>query len=347
LADSDRAVLVPLAIDPALPPAGSRLHTCGGQTMGTEWSARIAMPPGDATAVDDVRGALQAELDAIVAQMSHWDDTSLLSQYSRAPAGTWTDLPPQFFAVMAYALDVADLSAGAYDPAAGALVNLWGFGPTRRYDEAGFYAPAADAVARAQARCATARPRLDRAGRRLYQPGGAFLDLSSVAKGYAVDRLALCLEGRGLRHYVVEVGGELRGAGVKPDGQPWWVEVEGVPDAAGAAPSPIVALHGLAIATSGDYRRYFSHPHPHQQGQRASHTLDPRSGRPIANDVASVTVLAPTCMAADALSTALTVLGPQAGLALAAQQGLAARFLLRGAGGLREIRSPAWTALLQ
>lgn len=344
-----RSVLVPLEIDPSAPPAGSRLHTLSGHSMGTTWSARCAVPPAFAGTAG-LQAALQAELDAVNAQMSHWDDTSLLARYNRAPGGTWIDLPPQFFDVMAYALDVAEASAGAYDPAAGALVNLWGFGPVRRYDQAGFYAPAADAIARVQAQRAAARPRLDRTARRLYQPGGAVLDLSSVAKGYAVDRLALCLEGRGLAHYVVEVGGELRGAGIKPDGQPWWVEVEGVPDASEAeaqAQAPVIALHGLAVATSGDYRRWFPHP----QGRRASHTLDPRSGWPIANGVASVTVLAPTCMAADALSTALTVLGPQAGLAFAIGRALPARFLLRQHGrqdgSLLEVCSPAWTALLQ
>jgi thiamine biosynthesis lipoprotein len=181
---------------------------------------------------------------------------------------------------------------------------------------------------------------LDRAGRRLLQPGGAVLDLSSIAKGYAVDRLARCLERRGLHHYLVEVGGELRGAGVKPDGHPWWVEIEGVPDAGGA--QAIVALHGLSIATSGDYRQYFT-----QNRRRVSHTLDPRTGWPIAHDVASVTVLAPTCMAADALSTVLTVLGPVAGLAFAERRALAARFLVRRAGALEEIHTPAWKALLQ
>jgi thiamine biosynthesis lipoprotein len=190
------------------------------------------------------------------------------------------------------------------------------------------------------------RPLLDHAGRRLYQPGGVILDLSSVAKGYAVDRLALRLETLGVRHYLVEVGGELRGAGVKPDGQPWWVELEGVPDAPAASssapiPQSVVALHGLAVATSGDYRRYFHHAR-----RRASHTLDPRSGYPIANEVASVTVLAPTCMAADALSTALTVMGVDAGLPFAEGRGLAARFLLRREGGLREVDTSAWRELL-
>lgn len=335
----DRAVLIPLDLDPAVPPPGSRVHTFDGRTMGTTWSARVtAGRAGDLRG--DLRAELQAELDAIVAQMSHWDDDSLLSRYNRAPAGTWVDLPAPFFDVMDYALWAHMASGGAYDPAAGALVDLWGFGPARRYDHAGFYAPDADAIARVQEQRAAARLSFDRDARRLLQPGGVKLDLSSVAKGYAVDRLALCLERRGLSHYLVEVGGELRGAGVKPDGHPWWVEVEGVPDA--AAPQAVVALHGLAVATSGDYRQHFQH-----ERRRVSHTLDPRTGRPIDNGVASVTVLAPTCMAADALSTALAVLGPDDGYAFAEGRALAARILVRRGADLDEILTPAWKALLQ
>jgi thiamine biosynthesis lipoprotein len=339
-----RAVLVPLEIDPVLPEAGSRPHGLAGTSMGTDWSARMLLPPG----LDvDLQAALQRELDEIVAQMSHWDAGSLLSRYNRAPAGTWVDRPAQFFDVMDYALAVREDSDGAYDPAAGSLVNLWGFGPTGRYDQAGFYAPAKEVVAAVLAERQGRRPRLDREQRCLYQPGGAILDLSSVAKGYAVDCLARRLEARGVRHYLVEVGGELRCAGVKLDGQPWWVELEGVPDAAAGiatepVPQSVVALHGLAVATSGDYRRYFHHAR-----RRASHTLDPRTGYPIANNVASVTVLAPTCMAADALSTALTVMGVEAGLPFATQRGIAARYLMRADDGLHEVDTPAWRELLQ
>jgi thiamine biosynthesis lipoprotein len=309
------------------------------------------MLPGGADA--HLQPALQAELDLVVAQMSHWEPDSLLSRYNRAPGGSWHALPSPFFEVIDYALAVQQSSGGAYDPAAGALVDLWGFGATKRYDQAGFYAPDAQAIAAALARRHHARPVLDRQARRLLQPGGAVLDLSAVAKGHAVDRLALCLERLGIRHYLVEAGGELRGAGVKGDGQPWWVEIEGVPDAAAdtgaaaaAAEQPLLALHGLAVATSGDYRRFYRQ----HAGSRVSHTLDPRSGRPIANGVASCTVIAPTCMAADALSTALTVLGPRDGLALAERDGIATRFLVRAAAaeaGLAAITSSAWRALLQ
>jgi len=334
-----RDVLVPLDIDPSPPPAGSVLETLSGTSMGTTWSARLLHPGGPRT---DVQAMLQAELDQVVAQMSHWEPDSLLSQYNRLPAGSWLELPAQFFEVIEYALRVHQDSGGAYDPAAGALVDLWGFGAAGRYDQAGFYAPAPGAVSALLARRAAAAPVLDRPGRRLLQPGGAVLDLSAVAKGYAVDRMALCLAGLGIRHYLVEAGGELRGAGIKGDGQPWWVEIEGVPDAQGSSQA-LVALHGLAVATSGDYRRHFQHG-----GRRISHTLDPRSGQPIANGVASTTVLALTCMAADALSTALTVLGARDGLDFAEQHGIAARFLLRdGAAHLNELTSSAWRALLQ
>jgi thiamine biosynthesis lipoprotein len=340
-----RAVLVPLDIDPVPPVPGSRLHDVQGTSMGTGWSARMMLPPG----LDAAPGpALQQELDEIVAQMSHWDGGSLLSRYNDAPAESWHALPPQFFEVMDYALTVHEDTGGAYDPAAGALVNLWGFGPTGRYDQAGFYAPSREVLAAVLAQRRGHRPRLDREGRRLYQPGGVILDLSSVAKGYAVDCLARRLETLGVRHYLVEAGGELRGAGVKADGSPWWVELEGVPDAGGAkVAQSVVALHGLAVATSGDYRRYYQLSMSHHARRRASHTLDPRTGYPISNGVASVTVLAPTCMAADALSTALTVMGVDAGLPFAEQRGLAARFLLRLDTGLREVDTSAWRELLQ
>jgi len=333
-----RDVIVPLVVDQALAPGGSTLFTTSGRSMGTGWSARMMLPPGaDGAALGR---ALQAELDQIVAQMSHWDSESLLSRYNRAPAGSWHALPPQFYEVAAYAFGVAGDTDGAYDPAAGELMRLWGFGPTARYDQAGFQAPDAARIDALLARRGERQPQLDHIHCRLLQPGGASLDFSSSAKGYAVDRMAACLEARSVRHFVVEAGGELRGAGVKDNGEPWWVEIEGVP---GAATRPVVvALHGLAIATSGDYRQYFQHGE-----RRAAHTLDPRSGRPVANDVASVTVLASTCMAADALSTALTVMGPQEGIVFADARGIAARFLVRGTSGLNDTVSAAWRELIQ
>ena len=337
-----RRVLVPTSLSPGQPALGSAVYDATGSTMGTSWSARAVLAPGAQAANGlAISGELQRQLDIVVAQMSHWESGSDLSRFNSARTGSWCQLPPAFYKVFSYALEVADASGGAYDPCCGALVNCWGFGARHRYDQAGFYAPADSAIAAILARHDRARVTVDAQERKVLQPGGVQIDLSSVAKGYAVDQLAACLERHGVRHYLVEVGGELRGAGVKPDGQPWWVTLEGVPDGGEQTPT-IIALHGLAVATSGDYRRYYRHG-----GARASHTLDPRTGYPIQNNVASVTVLHQECMAADALSTALSVLGVDSGMHFAEQHQLAARFLLRGPGGLDEVSSTAFKAMLQ
>ena len=322
-----RRVLLPHVVADEPAPGGGVIRDFGGRSMGTSWSVRLVSAPEDACA--HVQQGLQQQLDAVVAEMSHWEGDSDLGRFNRAEVGSWRQLPPAFFDVLAFALDVARESGGAYDPCAGALVNLWGFGPQGRFDQPGFVPPSATQISAALA----SRPvRLEREGRRALQPGGVQLDLSAVAKGYSVDRLAYFLKTQGYAHCLVEVGGELRGAGVKPDGQPWWVALEQVADNAdSAAPQPdelVLALHGLSVATSGDYRRYFE-----LDGQRYSHTIDPRSGMPIANDLASVTVVHPQCMAADAWSTALTVLGCERGLRLAEQQGLAVRLVARRRDG--------------
>src|SRR5471032_1543001 len=338
-----RRVLLPhhISQDPA--PAGGVIVALEGLTMGTSWSVRLVAPA--ASSSSDLQQGLQRQLDLVVAQMSHWDAQSDLGRYNRAPGGSWHALAPDFYMVLDFALDVMRESGGAYDPCAGALVNLWGFGPENRCDEAGFVAPTQAQTGAVRDRRAAQRIELDRAARRFYQPGGVQLDLSAIAKGYGVDKLARYLESQGIHHYLVEVGGELRGAGVKPDGQPWWVALEQPPALSSDDAQHdefVLALHGLSVATSGDYRRYFEH-----HGRRLAHTIDPRSGVPAPHDLASVTVVHAECMAADAWSTALTVLGPQAGLALAEQRGLAARFVQRGAHGDSETLSSHLRAMLE
>ena len=326
-----RRVLLPHEISSAPAPAGAAIADCQGTSMGTAWSVRLA------GAREGLQDLLEKELDLVVAQMSHWEAASSLGRFNRAEARTWHVLPAEFFEVLSFGLDVCDASGGACDPCAGALVNLWGFGPVNRYDQPGFTPPTPRQVDDVLG--ARAHVRLDQEGRRAWQPGGVQLDLSAIAKGYAVDRLAHCLERLGVRHYLVEVGGELRGAGVKPDGQPWWVALEQPVDGAGDI---VVALHGLAVATSGDYRRFYR-----DDTRRLPHTIDPRTGRPIDNGIASVTVIHASCMAADAWSTALTVLGADEGLLLAERRGLAARFLRRQADGtLAETVSSHFSAML-
>ena len=334
VAVSPRRVLVPAALDLTPPALGGRMHEFSGCTMGTTWNVRLVASAQ--LRRTRVQQAIQGALDAVVEQMSTWDARSHLCRFNRAAPATWQALPDVFLEVLACAREVAQRSDGAFDPTAGALVDAWGFGPTPR---PGLPEPAALAHARATA--GWKRLELDLARGAARQPGGLALDLSAIAKGYGVDRVARQLHRLGLDSHLVEVGGELRGAGVKPDGQPWWVQLEHPAQDDDATPT-LLALHGVSVATSGDYRRWFDH-----DGTRYSHTIDPRDGLPIRHGLASVTVIHAECMLADAWSTALDVLGPDAGPALADRLGLAARFVLRRGAGFEELTSAAFDRLLR
>jgi thiamine biosynthesis lipoprotein len=316
-----------------------RVEALQGATMGTTWSVKLVAARGLHPA--EIRGGIEARLDRVVAQMSTWEPDSDLSRFNRAPAGSWYRLRDECLTVLAYALEVAGDTGGAYDPTVGPLVDLWGFGPAQRQHTR----PPADAIAAARARTGWAQLTLDVRGRRMRQPGGVSVDLSSIAKGFAVDQVAAHLRRLGVTSYLVEIGGELRGYGAKPDGTPWWVALERPPDSPHEGSRPgdmIVALHDLSVATSGDYRRFFE-----DGGRSYSHTIDPRTGCPVDHGLASVTVLHPECMIADALATALTVLGPAAGLAYARRRGLAALFIERGPRGIEERMTPRFAAMLE
>ncbi len=325
-------VAIPANLSPAAfhrRQAKAVVETFGGETMGTNWSAKIVAPPSGVVA------AIDAVLATVIAQMSHWEPTSQLSVINTATPGSWHSIAPGFAHVMTTALDIAGRSNGAFDPAMGAATDLWGFGPPGPRDDV---PTEAEIIA---ARAASGRDALDFDPLllRLRRNRPARLDLSGIAKGYAVDAIATCLRALGCSDFLIEIGGELAGAGIQPDGQPWWVDLETPPTTA-LAPLRI-ALHGLAVATSGDYRRAFE-----AGGTRYAHTIDPRTGRPTASDVASVTVLHASCMHADAWASALTVLGPDQGMAVADREGLAAHMLVRKAGQPRELLSLALLDML-
>lgn len=319
-------IAVPATIAPAMPDPADGVIALRGETMGTSWHAKFAAPRGYDPAA--THRAIVSRLAGIVAEMSHWAPTSLLSRFNRAAAGTWTTLPADFAQVMARALAIAETTGGAFDPAIGRLVDAWGFGPI---PIAGL--PGEPQIAAARARSGWRHLALSTSatGAHLHQPGAIALDLSGIAKGHAVDAVAALLGAAGFVHHLVEIGGELVGAGMRPDGDPWWVDLE---TPTGTMLPPLrLALHGMAVATSGDYRR-------------GAHTLDPRTGRPIQTGIVSASVIHRTAMEADAWATALTVLGPVAGLELARDHGLAARLVTVVEGRTREYLSPALAAML-
>ena len=299
--------------------ARASIESFAGETMGTSWSLQAVAPP--ATTVHGV----EAAFDLVVAQMSQWEAGSDLSRFNRARPGIWREVPGELAHVVGAALEIARASDGAFDAGLGHLTEAWGFGSGGPVDRA----PPSTGVSAART------IDFDPATRRIRRGEGAALDLSGIAKGYAVDLAAEWLLDMGVRHFLLEVGGELRGEGIRPDGQPWWVDVE-IPPTSSIAPWRI-ALHDLSAATSGHYRRGFR-----AGGQHYSHSFDPATGRPIVNGVASVTVLHRSCMMADGWATALTVLGPEAATALADEQQLAACVI----SGDREYVSRAWSAML-
>ncbi|WP_328799496.1 FAD:protein FMN transferase [Sandaracinobacteroides hominis] len=296
---------------------GAQVRRMGGATMGTEWS--LSLVGGGA----EVRPLVEAVLAEVIAESSLWESDSEISRFNRAKAGERIALSPGFDAVIGCALQLAAESGGAFDPCIGRLSAHWGFGP----DGAQASPPPAAAAS------------LELVDGALTQPGGVWLDLNGIAKGQAVDRAAEALLASGIRQFLIGIGGEYRGEGVRPDGQPWWVEIEQPP---GAALRPLrTALSGFSIATSGDYRRAF-----HRDGRRLSHSIDPHTGEPIPEGIASVAVLGKSCMLADGEATAITVLGAEEGLRWATGRNLAAQILIREGQRFREILTPALLEML-
>lgn len=302
------------------------METFSGETMGTTWSAKIVAPP------PAIQAAIETVLATIIAQMSHWEPLSQLSRINAAKPGMWHRIGPEFAQVMQIALGIAGRSGGTFDPAMGVPTDLWGFGPpgpriglpSETEIEAARAASGRDAIDFDPLLLCLRRTRPVR------------LDLSGIAKGYAVDAVAARLRALGCTDFLVEIGGELAGEGIQPDGQPWWIDLEAPP---GLSIAPLrIALHGLAVATSGDYRRAFI-----DGGTNYAHTIDPHTARPVTHGVASVTILHRDCVQADAWASALMVLGPDKGMSLAEREGLAAHMVVRGGG---EHLSPALLAML-
>jgi len=270
--------------------------------------------------------------------MSPWEGQSDISRFNRLALNQWQDLPPEFGRVMVSALRIAAESGGAYDPTMGALVDLWGFGPSGSRASP----PRPDEVARRHRECGWRQLDLDTGARRLRRSNCGPLDLCGIAKGFAVDLVAETLGELGIHNALVEVGGELRGHGVKPDGSPWWVEIDRPARSTTDVPAEpiLVALHHLAIATSGCERGFT------RGADHFSHTLDPRTGWPIANGMMTATVLHRSCMEADGYATALMVLGPDAGVDFAVKHQLAALVLFRHGDAVTERTTPALDAML-
>ncbi len=298
-------------------------HRFVGPTMGTQYTVKVVASGLGEARQGQLAQAIVDQLEGVNAEMSTYRPDSALSQINARKDTAAVSVSPALAAVLTEAVAIHGASGGAFDVTVGPLVNAWGFGPDGRQKT-----PTVPEINALKSRVGQSLLGWDRSAKTLSKGHPeVYVDLSAIAKGYAVDRVARALDDLAQRNYYVDVGGEVRVRGKNADGVPWRVGVER-PDAGRGAVQEILHLEAMSVATSGDYRNYYE-----QNGARISHTIDPRTGRPITHGLASVTVLHRDCMTADAWATALNVLGPKDGPALARERGLAVLFIIRGPDG--------------
>ena len=308
-----------------------------GQTMGTTYTVKVVSGSHLESEQEQLAAIVQRVVDGVDQTMSTYIPDSEIERFNRHGTDP-CEASADMVVVIAEAQRVARLTSGAFDITVGALVNLWGFGPSGS-------APPPDPATLQGLVAVTGFEQIEvnpETGILRKARADCRIDLSAIAKGFAVDRVAEALGERGFGRYMVEVGGEVRARGRKANGEVWRIGIER-PDSAGRAVHLALPLADLSLATSGDYRNFFI-----RDGIRISHTIDPRTGFPISHNLASVSVIHASCMTADALATALEVLGPEEGVALAERQDIPALFLIReDEGTYREIRTRVWTALTE
>ena len=308
-----------------------------GPTMGTAFSVKVVTDDQSQGFREDLEKGVREVVDSIDDHMSTYRPESEIEAFNNGDTESFP-ASPDLLEVVEEAQRVARLTGGAFDITVGPLVDAWGFGPLGAMDT-----PDERTLQRLVAVTGFEQLEVDVEGGTLRKGHtDCRIDLSAIAKGYAADQVSEMLGRQGLLDHMVEIGGEVRCRGVNGAGEVWRIGIE-KPGAGGRSVHLVVPLVDLSLATSGDYRNYFE-----RDGHRYSHTIDPRTGRPIAHDLASVSVIHASCMTADALATALEVLGPDQGFEFAERQDIAAYFLVRATEGVFEERqSSVWSALVE
>ena len=306
-----------------------------GPVFGTRYHISVVLPE-DRERLEALAEGIDDALERVDATMSTWREDSELSKLNRLEDQSgWIPVSKSLFEVITRADEISRLTDGAFDITIGPVVNLWGFGPEARPDQV----PAAETLAQALASTGYENLSFQIDPPAIKAAKHQYIDLSAIAKGYGVDVVARYLDNEGVKAYLVEVGGEVRAQGKKPDGSVWKLAIEQPVESGGHVVNRIVTLSSQALATSGDYRNYYE-----SEGRRFSHTIDPDTGKPITHNLASVTVIADDSMSADALATGFTVMGYERAKALATRQNIAAYFIIRTKNGFESHQTPAFSS---
>ncbi len=302
-----------------------RTHELSGPTMGTQYRIKVVMDEASSNQIYEIEQAAKAALENVNTKMSTYLQDSEVSKINNWSEAAPLEISPDTLEVLQHALEISSTTQGAFDITVATLVDAWGFGPPGRMPQS----PSQAKIDQLLERTGWEMIRVDRASSSVSKARPDLsLDLSAIAKGYAVDKVADALDDQGVEHYMIEVGGEVRTRGLNEQDEAWRIGIERPMPGGNQAVDLVVPMSDAAMATSGDYRNYYE-----IDGKRISHTIDPRTGYPITHSVASVSVIAPLCVRADAYATALLVLGP-AGFDLAEELGLAAYFLQRDKEGV-------------
>ena len=299
---------------------GDSLESFGGPTMGSTYSIKYVRRAG-LPAAADVRVEVEKILADIDRQLSTYRSDSDIERFNDLPANRCQKMPASILKLIRVGEQLSEQSEGSYDLTVEPLLNLWGFGPQGREEKV----PAEQALAQARQRVGYQHLRIE--GDQLCKDAAVEVDFNSIAAGYAVDTIAARLEALGIHDYLAEATGELKAAGKKLDGSPWRIALEEPRDDQQVA-ERVVAVDGFGLSTSGDYRNYFE-----QDGRRYSHTFDARTGAPVSHSLASVTVIHPSALMADGLSTLLLILGPERGWDYAEKHDIGAFFVIRADTG--------------
>ncbi|WLG48915.1 FAD:protein FMN transferase [Pseudomonas sp. FP1742] len=299
---------------------GDSLERFDGPTMGSSYSIQYVRHAG-LPAPAEVRVQVEKILSDVDRQMSTYRSDSDIERFNNLPANHCQIMPAPILELVRVGERLSLQSDGSYDLTVEPLLNLWGFGPQAREEKV----PSAEALAEVRQRVGHSHLRID--GDRLCKDAAVEVDFNSIAAGYAVDTIAAKLEALGIHDYLAEATGELKAVGKKLDGSPWRIALEEPRDDRQVA-KRIIAVDGYGVSTSGDYRNYFE-----QDGRRYSHTFDARAGAPVLHTLASVTVIHPSALMADGLSTLLLILGPERGWDYAQAHDIAAFFVIRADTG--------------